>query len=56
MSVVEGLDADGDASSPSLEIITKLSSILSELDAHGEYIAAVHVNSAIESLKADLGS
>lgn len=53
MSAVEGLEVDGEALSPSLEIIAKLTSILSELDSLGEGIAAIHVNSAIEVLRAD---
>jgi hypothetical protein len=56
MSAVEGRVVDGESLSPSSEIIAKLSSILSELDFHGESIAAIHVNSAIEALQAGQSS
>jgi len=56
MSVVEGLEVDDEALSPSSQVIAKLSLILSELDALGEGIAAIHVNSAIEALRAGKGN
>ncbi len=56
MSAIEDLGVDGEIQSPSVEIATKLRSILDELDRMGESMAAIHVNSAIEALQADQGN
>jgi hypothetical protein len=55
MSAIEDLGVGGEFQSPSVEIVSKLRTILDELDRLGEGMAGIHVSSAIEALQADSG-